>query len=275
MMSLITIDQAKCNQDGICVAECPARVIQLDSKEDYPTPTSDFKDVCLKCGHCVTVCPTGALSLDWLSPEDCKPIKQELFVTPEQAEQFLRGRRSIRSFKEKIVPRTILEKLLEIACSAPSAKNQQPWHWIVVQEPAEVRRLAGMVIDWMRAVIGDNPEEAEARGFIRAVASWDEGYERICRGAPHIIVAHADKNWGFGAEDCALALSLLDLFATSIGLGACWGGYFYKAVNGHPPLFNALGLPNDHLAFGAIMVGYPKFKYQRIPTRNRPRVTWK
>ena len=274
-MSLITIDQEKCNQDGICVAECPARIIQLDSKEDYPTPTSDFKDACLKCGHCVTVCPTGALSLDWLSPEDCKPIKQELFVTPEQAEQFLTGRRSIRAFKEKTVPRTILERLLEIACSAPSAKNQQPWHWIVVQEPAEVRRLAGMVIDWMRAVIRDNPEEAEERGFIRAVASWDEGYERICRGAPHIIVAHADKNWRFGAEDCALALSLLDLFATSIGLGACWGGYFYKAVNGHPPLFSALGLPNDHLAFGAIMVGYPKFKYQRIPIRNRPRVTWK
>jgi ferredoxin len=37
-MSLITIDQEKCNQDGICVAECPARIIQLDSKEDYPTP---------------------------------------------------------------------------------------------------------------------------------------------------------------------------------------------------------------------------------------------
>jgi len=275
MMSLIFIDQEKCNQDGICVAECPARIIQLDSKEDYPRPTSDFKDVCLKCGHCVTVCPTGALSLDWLSPEDCKPIKQGLLVTPEQAEQFLRGRRSIRAFKEKVIPRAILERLLEIACSAPSAKNQQPWHWIVVQEPAEVRRLAGMVIDWMRAVTRDYPEEAEAMGFIRAVASWDEGYERICRGAPHIIVAHADKNWAFGAEDCALALSLLDLFATSIGLGACWGGYFYKAVNGHPPLFKALGLPSDHIAFGAMMVGYPKFKYQRVPIRNRPRVAWK
>jgi nitroreductase/NAD-dependent dihydropyrimidine dehydrogenase PreA subunit len=275
MMSLITIDQAKCNQDGICVAECPARIIRLESKKDYPTPTSDFKDNCLKCGHCVTVCPTGALSLDWLSPEDCKPIKQKLFVTPEQAEQFLCGRRSIRAFKEQTVDRTILEKLLEIACSAPSAKNRQPWHWTVVQEPAEVRRLAGMVIDWMREVIQDNPEVAEAMGFIRAVASWDEGYERICRGAPHIIVAHADKNWGFGAEDCALALSLLDLFATSIGLGACWVGYFYKAINHHLPLFDALDLPTDHLAFGAIMVGYPKFKYQRIPVRTRPRVTWK
>jgi len=123
-------------------------------------------------------------------------------------------------------------------------------------------------------VIQHNPEAAETMGLTRAVACWDEGYEHICQGAPHVIVAHANKNWGFGAEDCALALSLLDLYATSLGLGACWGGYFYKAVNAYPPLFEALGLPSDHLAFGAMMVGYPKFTYQRIPIRKRPRVTW-
>jgi nitroreductase/NAD-dependent dihydropyrimidine dehydrogenase PreA subunit len=274
-MSFITVNQEKCNQCGTCVAECPTRIIGMGSKEGYPSPTPDFKDICLKCGHCVSVCPTGAISLDWMSPADCKPIKQESAVTPEQAEQFLRGRRSIRTFKDKVVPRTILEKLLEIACSAPSAKNQQPWHWIVVQEPAEVRRLAGMVIDWMRTVIRNSPVVAETMGFTRAVAGWDEGYERICREAPHVIVAHTDRNWGFGAEDCTLALSLLDLYATSLGLGACWGGYFYKAINAYPPLFEALGLPSDHLAFGAMMVGYPKFKYQRIPIRNRPLVAWK
>ncbi len=274
-MSPINVDQEKCNQDGICVDECPALIIRMDPKENYPRPTPDFEDVCLKCGHCVTVCPTGALSLDWLSPEDCRPINPRLAVTPEQAEQFLCGRRSIRAFKDKTVPQTTLETLLEVACSAPSAKNQQPWYWVVVQDPAEVRRLAGMVIDWMRTVIRIDPKEAEARGLVRVVGAWDQGCERICRGAPHVIVAHADKDWGFGAEDCALALGLLDLYATSIGLGACWGGYFYKAINAHPPLFEALGLPSGHLAFGAIMVGYPKYRYQRIPIRNRPRVSWR
>jgi nitroreductase/NAD-dependent dihydropyrimidine dehydrogenase PreA subunit len=273
-MSFMSVDQEKCNRDGICVGECPTRIILVDSDAGYPIPTPDFNDYCLKCGHCVCVCPTGALSLDWLSPEDCISIKQELSVTPEQAEQLLCGRRSIRVFKEKRVPRTVLEKLLEIACCAPSAKNQQPWHWVVVQKPAEVRRLAGMVIDWMRTIMRKSPEAAEIMGFTRNVVAWDKGYESICRGAPHIIVAHADKNWGFGSEDCALALSLLDLYATSIGLGACWGGYFYKAVNAYVPLFQALGLPSDHLAFGAIMIGYPKFKYHRIPIRNRPRATW-
>ena len=274
-MALLQIDKEKCNRDGICATECPGMLIRMKTGDDYPEPTPDFEDFCLKCGHCVAVCPTGALSLDWLSPEECKSMRPELVVTSEQAEQFLCGRRSIRTFKKRTVQREVLERLLEIACAAPSAKNAQPWHWTVVEHPAEVGRMAGMVIDWMRSMIQAKPEAAEAMGFTRVVAAWDNGFERICRGAPHVIVAHADKSWGFATEDCTLAICLLDLYATSIGLGACWGGYFCKAVNAHPPLFEALDIPQDHLAFGAIMVGYPKFRYPRIPVRNRPRVTWK
>ena len=274
-MSLPNVDHHKCNRDGRCAAVCPARIIRMDAQENYPVPTPDFTELCLKCGHCVAICPTGAFRLDWLGPQDCKPITRELSVTPGQAEQFLCARRSVRAFRERPVPREMLEKLLEIACHAPSAKNGQPWHWVVVLDPSEVRRLAGMVVDWMRHVIRGNPEDEAIQGFIRVVRSWDEGYDRICRGAPHLIVAHAERTWGFGAEDCALALGLLDLYGTSVGLGACWAGYFYQAVNAHAPLFEALGLPPGHAAFGAMMVGYPRFCYQRIPVRIRPRVTWR
>ncbi len=274
-MSSITIDPQKCNRDDLCVAACPTRVIQSDATDGLPTPTMDFEPYCLSCGHCVAVCPTGALSLNWLSAEDCLPARLEDAVSPQQAEQFLRTRRSIRNFKNRTVERRKLEKLIEIACFAPSAKNNQPWHWTVIQEPAEVHRLAGMVVDWMRLIIEKYPEKAGQRGFQRAVSAWDVGQERICRGAPHIIVVHGDKNYGFGAEDTALALSYLELFAPLLGLGSCWGGYFYSAVNAHEPLFEALGLPAGHRAFGAVMVGYPKFKYQRFPLRKAPRVNWK
>ena len=274
-MNVMVVDKDQCNRDGVCASECPARIILMDEKDGYPVPTPDFEDYCIQCGHCVSVCPKDALRLDWLAPEACTAVNKELRLTPEQAEQFLRGRRSIRTFKDKTVPRETLEKLLDIACSAPSAKNQQPWHWIVVERPGEVRRLAGMVVEAMRLFIRADPEAAQAMGMPRTVALWDQGYDRICRGAPHLIVVHADKNWTFGAEDSALALSLLDLYATSIGLGTCWAGYVYKTVNGYPPLFEALGLPADHLAFGAMMIGYPKFTYRRIPVRRRPKVTWK
>ena len=77
-MNFISVDREKCNQDGICVSECPARIIVMDPKEGFPVPTSDFKDFCLKCGHCVSVCPTDALRLDWLGPEKCPPMKKEM-----------------------------------------------------------------------------------------------------------------------------------------------------------------------------------------------------
>ena len=271
----ITIDPDKCLKDGICVDECPGRLLEMTAREHCPSTTPDYDDYCLNCGHCVAVCPTSALSMESLNPDDCTPMQKNLRISPDQAEQFLTGRRSIRTFKEKTVAKPVLDKLLHVAGAAPSAKNQQPWHWIVVQDPQEVRRLAGMVIDWMRSVIDAEPEMAAERGLTRVVAAWDKGEERICRGAPHIILAHGDKAWGFGAEDCALAISLLDLYATSLGLGCCWGGYFYSAVNNHQPLFKDLGLPDHHKAFGAIMVGYPKYQYRRIPRRNPPRVNWK
>jgi nitroreductase/NAD-dependent dihydropyrimidine dehydrogenase PreA subunit len=273
-MSYITIDLEKCNKDGICVMACPTKVIQMDSTDEVPRPSDDFKEYCLECGHCAAVCPTGAFSLEWLKSAQCPPILKEVALSEQQTEQFLRSRRSIRNFKDRAVEREKLDKLLQIACYAPSARNNQPWHWTVVADPAETHRLAGMVIDWMRSVIEEFPKRAELRGFPRVVAAWDAGEERICRGAPHIIVVHGDWEYGFGPEDSALALSYLELFAPSIGLGSCWGGYFYSAVNAYPPLFKALDLPSDHKAFGAVMVGYPKLKYQRMPLRREPRVKY-
>jgi nitroreductase/NAD-dependent dihydropyrimidine dehydrogenase PreA subunit len=268
------VDKEKCNHDGICVAECPARVIRLDSADEVPVPEPDFATYCIACGHCVAVCPTGAFTLNWLPSGQCPPVDKDLQPSREQAEHFLRSRRSIRNFRDKPVERSKLAKLLEIACCAPSAKNNQPWSWTVVESAEEVRRLSGLAVEFMRGVIQAQPELAATLSFTRVAAAWDEGVDRVCRGAPHVIVGHCDKNYAFGAEDTALALSYLEIFAPALGLGTCWAGYLYTAVNNHPPLFEALKLPAGHRAFGAVMVGSPKFRYQRLPVRKAPRVSW-
>jgi hypothetical protein len=69
----------------------------------------------------------------------------------------------------------------------------------------------------MRSVIKQHSKQAEQRGFVRVASAWDAGEERICRGAPHVIVVHGDKDYGFGAEDGALALSYFELFAPTLG----------------------------------------------------------
>jgi nitroreductase/NAD-dependent dihydropyrimidine dehydrogenase PreA subunit len=268
------VDPEKCNRDGVCVEECPARIIHLNDTVAVPFADAEFASYCIACGHCVGVCPTGAFTLSWLAPDQCPPIDKNIELTAEQAEQFLRHRRSIRTFKDQPVERRKLEKLLEMACYAPSAKNSQPWHWTVVENPAQVQHLARLVIEYMRGFVAEKPKLAALLAYTRVVAAWDSGYDRVCRRAPHLIVAHADKNWGFGAEDTALALSYFELYAPVLGLGTCWAGYFYAAVNAYPPLGEALRLPAKHKAFGAMMVGYPKFRYQRLLPRKPPKVSW-
>ena len=172
-MPFVTIDPEKCSRDGICVKACPTTAIELTSQNELPLPVTDFEAHCLACGHCVAVCPTGAISLDWLQPGQCPSIRRDFLPGPEQTEQFLRSRRSIRNFKDTTVAREKLAKLLEMACYAPSARNSQPWHWTVVENPASVRKMAGMVIDWMRAVIKKYPQQAEERGLLRVVAAWE------------------------------------------------------------------------------------------------------
>jgi nitroreductase len=249
-------------------------VIGQYSPEEYPVEVRELKEFCLTCGHCVAVCPTGAFRLASMTPEDCRPLRKELDITPEQAAQFLARRRSIRSYKEDPLPREVIEDLLLVASRAASAKNEQPWRFIVVHDTGLVKRMAGMVAEWMKTMIPKFPDNPRVQGFVRVVKAWDKGMDLICRGAPHMIVCHASKDWPFNVQDCTLAMDSLDLYAQSRGLATCWSGYFTSAANDHPPLTQALGLPAENQACGSMMLGLPKFKYQRLPKRNDPVTTW-
>lgn len=72
--------------------------------------------------------------------------------------------------------------------------------------------------------------------------------------------------WPDGA--CTIALTYLELAVPSFGLGARWAGYFNAAANMWPPMQKLMGLPEGHVSFKAMMVDYPKYRYQRLPIRN-------
>ena len=95
------------------------------------------------------------------------------------------------------------------------------------------------------------------------------------RGALHIAVAHAPRLYGpIGQEASIIALTYLELAAYSLGVGACWAGYFEMAAVNYAPLQKALGIPEGNRPYGAMMLGYPKYKYSRIPLRKEIDVKW-
>ena len=274
-MVLITVDQEKCQQDGICLAECPAQIIEFKNKGAFPTLIDGGGKYCIQCGHCVAVCPHGALNHASMTAEDCPPVREEWLIGPEQAVHFLRVRRSIRTYKKNDVPRDSLTSLIDAARFAPSGHNHQPVNWHVIYDRDEVQRLAGIVIEWMRSLIEEQSPLAATLHMDRVVGAWESGKDRICRGAPHVIIAHAPKDERTAPAACTIALTYLELAALAYGLGACWAGYFNAAANLWPPMAKALELPPQHVSFGAMMVGYPQFKYRRLPLRKEPKISWR
>ncbi|MBW2682502.1 MAG: nitroreductase family protein [Deltaproteobacteria bacterium] len=272
-MALFTINRETCNQDGICAEVCPARIIFF-SRGEYPSLITGTEKACIKCGHCVAVCPTGSLSHREMAVENCPVVQKDFQLSPDHCEHFLRSRRSIRTYKKKTVPKSEIKRLIEIARHAPSGRNSQDAEWLVLGRRDEIDNLAEIVINWMHWMIGNNPEEAQSMHLNKAIDLWKSGKDIIFRGAPIIIITHAEKNNLRAPATCTLALSYLELAATSMELGCCWAGYFSRAADTFPPMIEALSLPPGHQSFGAMMLGYPAFKYHRIPLRNPPTITW-
>ena len=152
---------------------------------------------------------------------------------------------------------------------AATGSNRQPVQWLVVHDSDEVHKLAGQVIDWMRHLASENPSGGS---WSRIVATWDAGVDYICRGAPHLIIAHAPK--GSSTTDCAIALTYLELAAPAFGLGTCWGGFLNAAANAWPSVQETLSLPEGNISYGVMMVGYPKYEYHRLPLRNEAEIIW-
>jgi len=262
-------DKEKCKRCGACHDECPFDLIVRD-RDGFPKLRPAARKTCINCGHCVAVCPVSALTLpempvsEGLAPSRCTPLLRESGITPDQAEQFLRGRRSIRSYKDKTIPDEMLTHLFGVAGFAPSAKNGQPARWIVTRTPLATRRLAGLTVEYM----------ATNSVFPGVVRNWEKGIDKILHGAPHVAVAHAPEDGFNPAEDCSLAAAYLELAAHAHGIGACWAGFLMEVAEGCCAIRETLGIPEGHGVYAALMLGYPKYRYRRIPTRRIGDITW-
>lgn len=272
-MGLVVVDPALCNADGVCVAECPAHIIELNEGLT-PNTIDGTDDLCIDCGHCVAVCPTGALTHRDTAPEGCATALRGS-LAPEQVENLLCSRRSIRTYREKAVGREVLAKLIDIARYAPSSHNSQLVGWQIIYRREDVKRLAEITIDYLRHLVQTQHPAATAFGASRCLEVWDKGLDNITLGAPHIILAHHLIKHPYGAAESAMALSYVDLASRSLGLGACYLGYVWSASSHWPPLQQALSLPENRACFGVLAIGHPEYEYSRIPPRKVARVAWR
>ncbi len=273
-MSLFTVDQEKCIRCGACSEVCPLYLIEIHTDKG-PSPVDGEEDSCINCGHCVSVCPSSAFSLATMPLENCPPMEKDLKLTKAQAEQFLRSRRSIRCYKEDIVPKDTIKELIELARYAPTGHNLQPVSWKIIYSRDEVVKLKNLVIDWMKNMHVKKPEMAKALNMEYIIEADNKGLDVVLRSAPHLIIAHGLKDDRTCASSCRIAMSYLDLSAQTFELGTCWAGFLDIALMFWKPLQDALELPEDQVSSCSMMIGCPVHSYHRMPLRKEPTITWK
>jgi len=259
-VSQITVDTNLCKRDGACVAVCQSRVLALD-EEGFPEGAAE--SLCILCGHCVAVCVSDALSHSGLPEGGFLPVCEER-PTAAVMDGFLMSRRSVREFRDRSIARETLKALLEVARRAPTATNSQKLHWIVVEGREKVQALSQETMNWLRTS-DINPAILE---------QWDSGYDFILRGAPTVIVACTPADYRWGKQDCAIAVTFLELAAEARGLGVCWAGYLTRVAGVHASLREALSVPEGYIVNGGVMIGERKYSYRRIPPRKPLSVQW-
>jgi nitroreductase len=237
---------------------------------ETPVARKGREESCIACGHCMSVCPAEALEVGRLSARDFVPVRRELRITPEQAGQFLRTRRSVRAYADKPVPREELLAVLDASRWAPSGHHSQPVRWTLLATREAVLTAASLTADWMRGLVESGDPGAAALHLDGVVRAFANGKDLICRGAPALAMALAPLPGGPAPtprEDAVIAVAHAELAAHGRGLGACWAGYVTFAAQHSAPLRAYLEVPEGHAVYGGLMLGRPAFRYSAIPPR--------
>ena len=140
-MITMKVDKNTCKGDGRCVEVCPIKILRMNEKDRVPEFIPGGGDICINCGHCFAFCPPGSIELSTMNAKDSMRLDHSKLPTSEQVELLLKGRRSIRTYKDESVSKESIEKLLDCARYPPSGINRQPVNWVVINSKEKVYEL--------------------------------------------------------------------------------------------------------------------------------------
>lgn len=155
-------------------------------------------------------------------------------------------RRSIRRYSDRPVPGETVAELLRAAMAAPSAGNEQPWQFVVVEDQAT----------------------------LHAIPKYHP-YSAMLKEAPVAVVVCGDvrleRYKGYWVQDCSAAMENLLLAAHALGLGAVWLGV-HPVEDRVKKTQELLGLPPEVIPLGIAALGYPAESKERVDRFNPHRV---
>jgi nitroreductase len=158
----------------------------------------------------------------------------------------INSRRSIRKYKKKPIPDSIIKELLKAGMNAPSAGNEQPWHFIVIKQK-----------ETMDIIPTFHPHSKMLNEASIAIL--------VC------LDINLEKHKHMGIQDCSAATENILIAANATGLGAVWLGIYPREerVNG---LKKLLYIPDNIIPISLISLGYPSEEKTKNNRYNASRI---
>jgi len=156
------------------------------------------------------------------------------------------SRRSIRKYLKKQIPEKLIKNLLEAAMAAPSAGNEQPWHFIVIDDTNILCEIPNF----------HNHAEMLKEASVGVLVCLDKNLE---------------KHEGMGIQDCSAATENILIAVQAYGLGAVWLGVYPRKdrIDGLRKLLN---IPDHIIPFSLISIGYPAETKPKANRYNQSRI---
>lgn len=272
---MIKINKEKCIECGLCAKDCfPKNIELVDNKTVVKSPT------CMKCGHCIAVCPVNAISIDEYNMDDVIDYNKDTFnIEPDNLMNFIKFRRSIRQFKKQLVEDEKILNIIEAGRFTATGSNSQNVSYVVIKE--EIAQLRSMALKRLshiaQAMISDQQSNAVMRNYMKR---WIQMYESdkeqagkndsLFFNAPIVIAIVADS-----PVDAALAASNMELMAFAQGLGSFYSGFFVRSAQQNSQIKEFLGLSESQEVMVCMVLGYPDVKYMRTVPRKQAKINWR
>ena len=158
----------------------------------------------------------------------------------------IRSRRSVRAFTSQPIPPDAVREMLEAAMQAPSAGNEQPWQFVVIDK---------------RRILDTIPQISP--------------YAPMCRVAPLAVLVCGDmretRHPGYWVQDCSAATENLLLAAHDLGLGGVWTGV-YPNQERVASFRDLLKLPEEIVPMALVAIGFPAEHAESAPRFSPSRV---
>tara|TARA_R110001583_G_scaffold48896_2_gene153013 strand:+ start:20303 stop:21136 length:834 start_codon:yes stop_codon:yes gene_type:complete len=255
------VDINKCISCGLCAGDCPAQIIKMN-----PTPSiqKSREKLCLKCQHCLAICPAAAISILGIKPENSLSTSVEL-PSYECITNLIKTRRSVRKYIDEDLDQNLIQELLETTAYAPTGHNYNSVHFTLIDKKEDLKLFRDKVYAAIKKAGKDKTLLPQFQFLYAIQKVWEaKGVDVIFRNAPHLLIASAPKKNSSPLPDCLIALSYFELLANSRDIGTLWNGMLTWVLNDiDPSISKLIGIPKDYtvgygLIFGKSAVKYPR-----------------